>query len=460
MYEFQFFSILYIPKVCNLLKWFVAINEPVYIYDANADENYYLLKNDQNTVLALYQASDITGSVPREQYEYSSYGITNILDQNGLVKTFDHDLNVNTPEVKKVKSDFSNPFGYHGMWRDEHTGLYHTHYRLYDPQHVRWLTPDPAGYRDGQNLYRFYAGPNGVDVLGLNISDYESGILSEMYSRILRELASAKSQNDIEKAVDLYGIFVDQFNSFNDDSFWDSFSEKGSNAGHWAQIINADLDFKPSNVWTKTEADYHYNQSYIYKAMTDVVKGNKVDLQLTMERFPGIESAGYEEAVIFMGGTKLFTSGGKFVFSSLVKGVTFSVALKAEAKIVFKELAKKHLMYDLKALNVLMPGLEGIGLNSSVKQISAWIKHSTFNEIKDKFGQKGVEKFVSAMSKGFVGAKGENGIKVLTGKGIEVGGKYYKYEIKVLSKGMGHYRVLGNMDDSGRIIFEVFKDLK
>gem|GEM_PF-2786779 len=168
MYEFQFFSSLYISKVCNLLKWFVAINEPVYIYDANANENYYLLKNDQNTVLALYQASDTTGSVPREQYEYSSYGITNILDQNGLVKTFDHDLNVNTPEVKKVKSDFSNPFGYHGMWRDEHTGLYHTHYRLYDPQHVRWLTPDPAGYRDGQNLYRFYAGPNGVDVLGLD----------------------------------------------------------------------------------------------------------------------------------------------------------------------------------------------------------------------------------------------------------------------------------------------------
>lgn len=33
------------------------------------------------------------------------------------------------------------------------------------------LTPDPAGYRDGQNLYRFYAGPNGVDVLGLNAKD-------------------------------------------------------------------------------------------------------------------------------------------------------------------------------------------------------------------------------------------------------------------------------------------------
>jgi RHS repeat-associated protein len=80
----------------------------------------------------------------------------------------DLDENPVTPDVKQVKSDFANPFGYQGMWRDEHTGLYHTHYRLYDPQHVRWLTVDPAGYRDGQNLYRFYAGPNGVDVLGLD----------------------------------------------------------------------------------------------------------------------------------------------------------------------------------------------------------------------------------------------------------------------------------------------------
>lgn len=127
-----------------------------------------MLKNDQNTVLAVYNANSAQGAAPNEQYEYSSYGITNILDGAGVLKTFDHDLNATTPEIKKIKSDFANPFGYQGMWRDEHTGLYHTHYRLYDPQHVRWLTPDPAGYRDGQNLYRFYAGPNGVDVLGLD----------------------------------------------------------------------------------------------------------------------------------------------------------------------------------------------------------------------------------------------------------------------------------------------------
>lgn len=52
------------------------------------------------------------------------------------------------------------------MWRDEHTGLYHTHYRIYNPQFARWLTPDPAGYMNGMNLYRFYGGPNGVDPMG------------------------------------------------------------------------------------------------------------------------------------------------------------------------------------------------------------------------------------------------------------------------------------------------------
>ena len=40
-------------------------------------------------------------------------------------------------------------------------------YREYNPAIGRWLTPDPAGYVDGMNLYRYYAGVNGVDVLGL-----------------------------------------------------------------------------------------------------------------------------------------------------------------------------------------------------------------------------------------------------------------------------------------------------
>jgi len=59
------------------------------------------------------------------------------------------------------------PFGWTGMRKDPFTGLYHTLHRDYDPVHARWLSPDPAGYRDGLNLYAAYMGVDGVDPLGL-----------------------------------------------------------------------------------------------------------------------------------------------------------------------------------------------------------------------------------------------------------------------------------------------------
>ncbi|MCF7982595.1 MAG: hypothetical protein K9K86_11480 [Pseudomonadales bacterium] len=62
------------------------------------------------------------------------------------------------------------PFGWTGMYRDPFTGHYHTHFRDYDPIHARWLSEDPAGYKDGLNLYAAYMGVNGVDALGLDIT--------------------------------------------------------------------------------------------------------------------------------------------------------------------------------------------------------------------------------------------------------------------------------------------------
>jgi RHS repeat-associated protein len=59
------------------------------------------------------------------------------------------------------------PFGWCGMYRDEFTGKYHTHFRDYDPIHARWLCEDPAGYKDGLNLYNAYMGVNDIDPLGL-----------------------------------------------------------------------------------------------------------------------------------------------------------------------------------------------------------------------------------------------------------------------------------------------------
>ena len=61
------------------------------------------------------------------------------------------------------------PFGWCGMFRDEFTGKYHTHFRDFDPLNNRWLSPDPAGYMDGLNLYAAYMGVNRIDLYGLGI---------------------------------------------------------------------------------------------------------------------------------------------------------------------------------------------------------------------------------------------------------------------------------------------------
>jgi hypothetical protein len=55
------------------------------------------------------------------------------------------------------------------MYKDPFTGLYHTHYRDYDPIHNRWLSEDPFGYQDGLNLYCAYMGIDHRDVLGASI---------------------------------------------------------------------------------------------------------------------------------------------------------------------------------------------------------------------------------------------------------------------------------------------------
>ena len=59
------------------------------------------------------------------------------------------------------------------------------------------------------------------------------------------------------------------------------------------------------------------------------------------------------------------------------------------------------------------------------------------------------------MKNGLVGSRGQAGIKVL-GKGIDIGGRIYKYEIKIKGK-LGDYRVFGNYcQNLKRIVFDKF----
>lgn len=86
-----------------------------------------------------------------------------------------------------------------------------------------------------------------------------------------------------------------------------------------------------------------------------------------------------------------------------------------------------------------------------------YIKHSVYNEVRNRFGKEGVDAFIKAMQKGVVGPKGEQGIKRLAGKGITIGNRTYQYEIKVKSKVYGDWRIYGNYDEKlGKYLFDYF----
>jgi len=92
-----------------------------------------------------------------------------------------------------------------------------------------------------------------------------------------------------------------------------------------------------------------------------------------------------------------------------------------------------------------------------MENLSDSIGDKVLKQIKKKWGEKGVEAFKKAADKGIVGAKNQNGIKVLKGGGIKIGGQNYTHEIKVLNKEYGDYRIFGYLDDAGKFVFDQFK---
>lgn len=89
------------------------------------------------------------------------------------------------------------------------------------------------------------------------------------------------------------------------------------------------------------------------------------------------------------------------------------------------------------------------------KHVLAWIKHDTYNEVRNRLGKIGVNKFVKAMKKGFVRAKGENGIKALEGNSSKIP-KKYTHEIKIEGS-LENDRIFGYFDKSSKhYIFDLF----
>lgn len=82
---------------------------------------------------------------------------------------------------------------------------------------------------------------------------------------------------------------------------------------------------------------------------------------------------------------------------------------------------------------------------------------STEKEVKRKLESEELRKLKKVVKKGLVGSTNESGIKKLKGKGIQIGRTYYQYELKILGK-YGDFRLLGNKDPHGKIIFTILTD--
>ncbi|OGV89405.1 MAG: hypothetical protein A3K19_20635 [Lentisphaerae bacterium RIFOXYB12_FULL_65_16] len=123
--------------------------------DGAGDATYVVLTDDRGTVMSV---ADTAGNVVKKLF-YNSTGLAKVCNTAGIELT-------NTYGEPVYKSRYVR-LGWTGMHRDPFTGLYHTHFRDFDPLTARWTSEDPAGYADGLNLYANYFGVNGVDALGL-----------------------------------------------------------------------------------------------------------------------------------------------------------------------------------------------------------------------------------------------------------------------------------------------------
>lgn len=96
---------------------------------------YFPLHDYHGNILALIDATTLK---VKERYTYSAFGKEKIFNDN----------------EEEVKVSF-NPWRFSSKRVDEETGFSNFGRRYYDPQTMRWLSPDPIGFEGGPNLYAY-----------------------------------------------------------------------------------------------------------------------------------------------------------------------------------------------------------------------------------------------------------------------------------------------------------------
>ncbi len=170
------------PKLLRRYVYEKAINYPVLVEEnlnytgANPDNDFddpnerrLLITDDRGTLMGVVTQPDVGASYELvERLKYNTTGVTYALQDDDGDGSWTDKTYGDIPGADNVSRSTLAPFGWTGMYRDRYTGLYHTHFREYDPIHRRWLQPDPSGYADGMNLHHAYFDVQGKDSWGLS----------------------------------------------------------------------------------------------------------------------------------------------------------------------------------------------------------------------------------------------------------------------------------------------------
>ena len=118
--------------------------------DSGGSTRYYYHQNSLFSVAAL---SDTSANY-KEGYQYDPYGRhVRITDGNDG----DTYVNFNTNDARSAgaASNYGNPYLFTGQRLDSESGLYYYKMRYYSTSQGRFISRDPVGYIEGENLYTY-----------------------------------------------------------------------------------------------------------------------------------------------------------------------------------------------------------------------------------------------------------------------------------------------------------------
>ena len=204
--------------------------------------------------------------------------------------------------------------------------------------------------------------------------------------------------------------------------------------GHWAEsdskystTVQAEL-LKLTVAWYMAGSDADKND--IHNRANEIREKVNSGLGWVVDRAKSISGAAADEFSWFLGGD----------VSKAERDYWLTQVQKFDSSISIGE--KTALNATMFLAGILAPSPD-----DAVRMISKKASKEMFETV----GEAGAKKFYKAMTK-FARSAGDSGVKELKGNGI----KGFMWEVKIKGE-VGAYRLLGNKNDAGEILWEVFE---